>query len=135
MKELNKVLINNADLHSWPLMRDLLEEVFNIYEASKADVFGKELNPNFDVNTLSKFNKIFPIVQGTIETNIDLEMGKRIEIASNSAEIFAFLMIINELSEDSYRLSRNDIYFEFVAIIGKFYIENLMAILRSAKIL
>lgn len=125
MSELNKILKDNSRISTWADLLNIMRHIASVYSEALNNAYPDEFDHNFTLNTLAQYQDIFPKIQALVETNLTIPMEQRIEITSNVTDIIAFILAINELTETQYKQYKSDILFEFVTIIGRFYIENL----------
>jgi len=64
-------------------------------------------------------------LQPLVEDNLTGDIDKKIAFLDHLVNGIAFVKEVNDLDEYTFKKFRNDIYFEFIIIIGKFYVKEL----------
>jgi len=125
MKELNKLNIySQLNSLDWIKLVETLEELKEIYLDQKPHINELKVDKSFEINDAKYYQEVFNKIQQSIETREGFSMQERIEMTSDISHIISFLVAIEQLSEDEYKRFRDDIYFEFIVVIGNVYLKN-----------
>ncbi len=126
MKDLRLILNKKLELLTWDDLLGIVKQLLDIYESEKKLQAHRELDMDFVINDLPYYRDAFSCVQPLVEdtlTEMDFEL--KVQMTDDLANVVAFLSYVHELDDGIYKSHENDLYFEFVLIIGNHYLTRI----------
>lgn len=128
MKELNTILTKDTNDLLWEEILLIIKSSNNIYSESDLSLY-KKVDSEFYINRNQNYKLIFEAIQPLVEDNVEHEDVK-VNVVDNLTNLLSFLKVVSDLDKHTYETFRDSIYFEFITLIGKFYLENLILKLK-----
>lgn len=112
---------------------NIIEDANVLYSIDKESSNKLKVNNDFEFDYNRHYQDIFSQIQPMVEEIDGLSLEDRILVADNSTVLLSFLTALNNMSEKEYIKFAETIYYDFLMLIGKFYLEDLYLIVRKIK--
>lgn len=131
MNALNQILKTNINLMQWEDIKNLCLELQKLFTETDLPKLQDKLE-DFKLGSEEYFKDTFLYLQSIIE-HLDYDLDTRIELTNDIANVLSFLQAVKNLPQEDYEKYKDQIYFEFVLIIGNHYLTRLNKTLRNCE--